>query len=230
MTSVNFNVDAQSQVLSDSTQSASYQPVCDLLYFGDPTVSGGVISLTPSVFQSDFNCVSGTQTTSLTIPLNSSEITIVSSHITGQNNTIAFMVFPNFNATLRGDMDSNNWEYGVANFLNQFNLEADGGFYCMFVKASGMCNIFYEPWEAVKDVLGEDYVGDWFYVMIFLPLPMSIFLTTRSGLYAGFSSLSMMLVIQTIDTTIFEVSLSMILIAAGFGFYEVLRKRLVQGG
>jgi len=212
-------------LLSDDTLSNNYIVPCDLFVFGSPTVTNGIISQTPTDYN-DFSCTGNSTdaTQFITIPYTAGQITTLENHI-GANDTYSIMVFPNFNATMRSDLDAGGHRYAVGNFKNDLNILGDG-FYCMFIQASGMCNFYYEPWEAVKDVMGEDYIGDWFYVMIFFPLPMAVMLTTRNGAYAGFTGLGIMLVIQTIDQTIFEIALSMILISAGFGFYEVIRKRI----
>ena len=99
---------------------------------------------------------------------------------------------------------------------------------CMWVASSRMCGFADNPWEAVKTVLLADQMGQWFYVMILLPIPMTIYLTTRNGAYAGFASMGLILLFNELeqDPLIVEVALTMILIASGFLFYEVLRKRL----
>lgn len=99
---------------------------------------------------------------------------------------------------------------------------------CAWVASSRLCGFTDNPWEAIKTILLYDYFGQWFYVLILLPIPMTIYLTTRNGAYAGFVSMGLMITFTQIDKVIFEVSLSMILISAGFLFYEVLRKRLFQ--
>ena len=57
---------------------------------------------------------------------------------------------------------------------------------------------------------------------------MTVYLTTRNGAYAGFVSMGLMITFTQIDRIVFEVSLTMILISAGFLLYEVIRKRLFQ--
>lgn len=112
----------------------------------------------------------------------------------------------------------------------KIKLEVEGT-NCMLVTASRQCGFFTEPWEALKTVLLADYIGQWFYVIIFLPIPMVIYLQTRNGAYAGFASLGLMLALhELVEQLVFETALSMIAIAAGFLFYEVLRKRLFASG
>ena len=101
---------------------------------------------------------------------------------------------------------------------------------CIYIQASRYCGFFESPWNAMKKILGEDYIGDWFYILIWFPIPMVVYLTTRNGTYAGFVGMGIMISIQTIDQTVFEISLSMIAISAGFLFYEILRKRLFAEG
>ena len=100
------------------------------------------------------------------------------------------------------------------------------GFDCFTIPSSDFCNFLEQPWGAIQIVMGKEIIGDWFYVLVFFPLPISIFLLTRNGAFAGFVCLPLILVINTIDTVVFEVSLTLIAIASGFGFYELIRKRI----
>ena len=97
---------------------------------------------------------------------------------------------------------------------------------CVVIRASNWCNFYNDPWGAVKQTLGASYLGEWFYVLVFLPIPMSVFLITRNGAYAGFVCLPIILTVTTLDKVVIETALSLILIAAGFGFYEIIKKRL----
>lgn len=106
-------------------------------------------------------------------------------------------------------------------------LDVDGT-NCAWVASSRLCGFSENPWEAVKNILLYEYLGQWFYVLILLPIPMTVYLTTRNGAYAGFVSMGLMITFTQIDRIVFEVSLTMILISAGFLFYEVIRKRLFQ--
>ena len=61
-----------------------------------------------------------------------------------------------------------------------------------------------------------------------MPLPMSVFLLTRNGTYAGFVCLPIILVIHTLDDVVFEISLTMIAVAVAFSLYEIIRKRISE--
>lgn len=227
MTEVNVKLDTKSMLLSDLSLSNQYVTPCNLFVFGNPTISSGVISQSPDDYGS-FNCSNGTNAIiQTTIPFNSTETTALFDQITAGNTSFSIMVFPTFNSTMRSGLDASSYKYAIGNYQNQLHIVGDG-FYCMWIRESNMCNLYYEPWEAVKDALGQQYIGDWFYVLMFFPIPMAVFLSTRNGAYAGFTSLSIMLVIETIDPVVFEIALSMVLISAGFGFYEVIRKRIFE--
>ena len=227
-TSVSVLVDSQSMLLSDLDLSDNYQVPCDLVMFGNPTITGGVITQTPVNINS-FSCT-GNNTSAIqeiTIPYTAGQVTTFETDVQAGNFTYSLMIFPNFNATMRTDLSSNGYTYAVGKFSNELAVTGDG-FNCAVIQASNWCNFYNTPWESVKKALGEDYIGDWFYVLVFMPIPMSVFLLTRNGAYAGFVSLPVMLVITTIDQVVIEVALSMLFIAGGFGFYEIIRKRLME--
>lgn len=228
ITSVSVLIDSKSMVLTNSSDSNRYTVGCDLLFFGDPTITNGVISQTPVNYNS-FSCTgnSSSKIQEITIPYDAGQITTFETDIQSKNFTYSLMVFPDFNATMRTDLSSNGYTYAIGKFANKLDVTGDG-FNCAVISASNWCNFYNAPWVSVKKALGEDYIGDWFYVLVFMPIPMSVFLLTRNGAYAGFVSLPIMLVITTIDQVIIEVSLSMLFIAGGFGFYEILRKRIFE--
>lgn len=228
VTSVNVNLHTKSMLLTNQDLSEQYTVPCKLFIFGNPTITNGVISQTPSNY-ADFSCTgnSTSSTQIISIPYNVTEYTTLEDFIQAENLSYSIMIFPLFNSTMRTNLDNNSYEYAIGNFQNQLNIEGDG-FSCVWIQASGMCNFYYDPWGAVKSALGQDYIGEWFYVLMFFPIPMAVFLSTRNGAYAGFTSLGIMLVIESIDRVVFEIALSMILISAGFGFYEIIRKRIFE--
>lgn len=228
VTSVSVLVDSKSMLIENDDLSNQYVNNCDLYIFGDPTISGGVITASPSVYNS-FSC-SGAGDSSIqevTIPYTSGQYGTFETDIMGGNNTYSIMIFPNHNSTLLSNLVSNGYTYAIGKYANELDVTGDG-FNCAVISASNWCNFYNAPWTSVKKALGEDYIGDWFYVLIFMPFPMSVFLLTRNGAYAGFVSLPIMLSITVIDQVVYEVALSMLLIAGGFGFYEVIRKKLME--
>lgn len=228
-TAVNVTEHTRGVLITDPDLSQSYNdPIpCSLFYFDNPGFNEDVISKEPTVIGS-FSCTDGgILVQEIQIPFSAGQITTFQNNLQGGNETIALMVFPTYNATMRSSLDSNNYEYGIERHESDLTIEGDG-FSCVIIQASGYCNILNDWWGAVSLALGKDWIGDWFYVIVFFPFPMATFLITRNGTYAGFIGLGIMLTIQTIDRTIFEIALSMILISAGFGFYEIVRKKLVE--
>ena len=228
ITSVSVLIDSKSMLLEDDDLSDQYTVNCELLFFGDPTITNGIISQTPTIYNS-FSCTGTNSTTiqEITIPYSAGQITTFETDIQAGNFTYSLMVFPDFDATMRTGLVTNGYTYAIGKFANELDVTGDG-FNCAVISASNWCNFYDAPWEGVKKALGEDYIGDWFYVLVFMPLPMSVFLLTRNGTYAGFISLPIILVIHTIDQVIFEVSLTMIALAFGFTLYEIIRKKLVE--
>ena len=226
-TSIVYQIDSRSMLLTDLTLSDNYVVDCNLFYFDTVDIVGGVISETPTDFGS-FDCTGGSALVIETlINYSSSQIADFETNMNDEETTLSWMVFPNFNSSMRSNLDSNSYTYAIGNYANKIYITGEG-FNCAVIEASSWCNFYEEPWEAVKKALGEDYIGQWFYILVFMPLPMSVFLISRNGAYAGFVCLPIMLVIHTIEPVIFEISLSMLAIASAFGFYELLRKKLME--
>ena len=101
---------------------------------------------------------------------------------------------------------------------------------CQFVTGTDLCGFMDDPWNVMKHLLGYEFLGQWFYVIIFLIFPTTVYLSTRNGTYAAFASIPMIAGLNVIDDVLVEMSITMMLIAAGFSFYEMIRKRLVSGG
>lgn len=223
-TSMNYHIDTKSVVITNQTANDVYQIDCSLYYFGNIDTTSD-LAVSPTLITSAIDCT-GTDgiVQEVTIPLQTVNGTIDAGILSG-NYTQSFMIFPNFTTADRLSWDNYDYTYAVGKFANELEINGNG-FNCITIEASNWCNFYNEPWEGVKKALGEDYIGDWFYVLVFMPFPFSVFLITRNGAYAGFLSLPIMLVINTIDDVIFEVSLSMIAIASAFGFYELFRKKL----
>jgi len=137
------------------------------------------------------------------------------------------MLFPELNATMRSFLDSSNNDYALGKLDNSLIIVGEG-FNCITIEASNWCDMYNDPWGAIKKALGEDYIGDWFYVFVFFPLPFMVFLVSRNGTYAGFVCLPILLFINTIDDVVFDISLALLALAGAFGFYEMIRKRLVE--
>ena len=184
---------------------------CTLLGFGD---TGHAPVLPAPATLATFSCGGVSEIDAYEVSI-SSRIPALLAGIDGGDKLRSYMLVPALPA------DGSQRLYRMA-----LHLEAAAGLNCMHIPATQYCGFFDTPWEAVKKVLGEDYIGDWFYVLVFLPIPTTVYLSTRNGAYAGFVGMGIMLTIQLIDRVIFEVSLSMMLIASGFLFYEVLRKRI----
>lgn len=227
-TSVNATVHTRGVMTTIPTLSQSYNdPLpCDLFYFNEPGFNIDFIQ-EPEVIGS-FSCTDGgTSVQSITIIFNPSQITTFESNLQAGDESIGLMVFPTFNATMRTSLDSNGYEYGVERHLTEFEIVGNN-FDCVIIQASGFCNLLNDWWGSIALALGANWIGDWFYVIMFFPFPLVTFLVTRNGTFAGFVGLGIMLTIQSIDRTVFEIALSMILISAGFAFYEILRKKLVE--
>ena len=220
-------IDTNGVLVTDRDLSNNYNVPCDLLFFGDISAEGTTLIKTP-VNMTSFSC-SGSPPQGIVQEISynftQAHIDLITDNIADGNYTLSFMIFPHFNNTMRTNLINNNYEYGTERHQNDLSITG-GGFDCVVIRESNFCNLFNDPWTAVGKALGSDIIGDWFYVIVFFPIPMCIFLATRTGLYAGFVGLGIMLVIETIDQTVFEISLSMIAICAGFGFYDIIRKRL----
>ena len=225
-TSITYSLDTKSMVVNNQTLNDQYQVNCRLFYFGHVDAGSNLI-VTPSIFtNSTFDCTgSEGEVQQLRISFSPSQNSTLTSAIQAGEFSQSFMLFPNFTSSLRTDWDSNGTLYAVGKYSNQISIIGDG-FNCVTIEASNMCNIINEPWEAIKKALGEDYIGEWFYVMVFFPLPFAVFLITRNGAYAGFVCLPILLTINTVLQEVKEMSWSLILIASAFGFYEIVRKKI----
>lgn len=227
VTSITYYVDSRSLVLNDLDDVDPNDVDCQLYYFENVDTSGN-ISKTPTSIASSFECTETLgQVIESTIPFSVGNNATLTGHIQGGNFTQSFMLFPSFNATVRSNLDASNHNLAITKHLNAIEINGEG-FNCVTIEASNWCNMYNEPWEAIKKALGEDYIGSWFYVFVFFPLPFAVFLISRNGLYAGFTCLPILLFINTIDSVVFEISLSLIALAGAFGFYEMLRKRLIE--
>ena len=222
VTSVSLSIDSKPSLLFGGSNPSQYDTQCNLFYFSDYT-DGNAIYHTPQNYNS-FSCTGNSGIQEIKIPFTLSQITSFENQIANGNYFFDIMIFPNFGNNLN-QIIQNNHHYTIGKYSQELSIAGDG-FDCTVIAASNWCNLFNDPWGGVKKALGADYFGEWFYVLVFLPLPMSVFLITRNGAYAGFVCLPLILVITTIEQRVIEISLSMILIAAAFGFYEILRKRL----
>lgn len=228
MTSVYFYADTRALVLNDINTVDPNQINCQLYYLGVVDTSTN-LSISPTAIASTYDCT-GTEggIIQAIIPFNSANNSTLLTQLQGGNYSQSFILFPDLsNATLRSTLDSSNHDLAIAKFRASTVITGDG-FNCVTIEASNWCNFSEEPWVAVKKALGEDYIGDWFYVFAFLPLPFAVFLISRNGAYAGFVCLPMILFINTIDHVIYQISLSLITLASAFGFYELIRKKLIE--
>jgi len=227
VTSINYYVDTKATYphALDSIDTNAIN--CELYYFGNID-TGADYSGAPTLIASSFDC---TQTEGLVIesiiPFSVANNSTLTGQIQGGTYEQSFMLFPLLNSTMRTFLDTNDLDYSVAKFDNSLKI-VGSGFNCVTIEASNWCDFFNSPWDGIKKALGEDYIGDWFYVLVFFPIPMMVFLTSRNGTYAGFVSLPIILFINTIDQVVFEISLSMIALAGAFAMYDLLRKRLVE--
>lgn len=227
-TSVSVLIDSKSMLLEDDNLSNQYTFECQLFYFGDPTIINGIITQIPDVYNS-FSCTGNGSSLiqEIAIPYTIEQITTFEDNIQNRNYVYSLMVFSNFNATMLDGLESNGYTFALGKYAKELSVTGDG-FNCAVIAVSNWCNFYNTPWESVKKALGEDYIGDWFYVLVFMPLPMAVFLLTRNGAYAGFISLPIMLTIVTIDKVVIEVALTMITVAAALSFYEIIRKRISE--
>lgn len=225
-TSITERLDSKARHVTSPALSTSYNVNCNLFYFKDLEAHATSISETPIKIGS-FQCGVSSNSTqqSNTISFPSANVTNIQGRITNGTDTIFIMAIPNYTAGFVSAMGSNS--FGIEKYLDRLTITGDG-FDCTVIFESNMCGWLENPWPAVKKMLGEDWVGDWFYVFIWFPFPMVVYLATRNGTYAGFLGLGIMLAIQQIDPVIFQVALSMVAICAGFVFYESVRKRLMN--
>jgi hypothetical protein len=226
-TSINYHTDTRSMNPYDLTVIDSNAINCELYYLGNPDTSAD-ISTTPTLIASAFDCTETTgQVIEAVIPFSAGNNATLQTQIQAGNYTQSFILFPTLNATMRTFLDTNNNDYAIGKLDNSLMIEGLG-FNCITIEASQWCNMYNDPWGAIKKALGEDYVGDWFYVFVFFPIPFMVFLTSRNGTYAGFVCLPILLFINTIDQVVFDISLSFIALAGAFAFYDLIRKRLVE--
>jgi hypothetical protein len=225
-TEILFRADTKGRHVTNPSLSTNYNVTCNLFYFEDLETLSNSISETPTKVD-DFNCAvaSDTSVQTNTINFTSTIVNHIQSRITNNNTqTIYFMVIPNYTAGFVSGLSSAS--FGIEKYIDRLTITGDN-FDCTIIFESNMCGWLEDPWAAVRKMLGEDYIGEWFYVLIWFPFPMVAFLATRNGTYAGFLGLGIMLVIQTISKTVFEIALTMVIISAGFTFYEAFRKRLM---
>jgi len=226
-TSITYLTDTRSMTPNDLTIIDVNQINCELYYLENQNTLLD-ITTTPTLIASSFDCsgFSG-QVMQATIPFSVANNSTLQSAIQAGNFTQSFILFPQLNATMRTFLDTENNDYALGALKNDIKIVGEG-FNCITIESSNWCNMYNDPWGAIKKALGEDYVGDWFYVFVFFPLPIMVFLMSRNGTYAGFVCLPILLFINTIDKVVFDISLSFLALAGAFGFYELLRKRLVE--
>ena len=226
-TSITYYTDTRSMNPQDLTVIDSNDIQCELYYLGNPDTSAD-ISVTPTLIGSAFGCSETTgQVIEAIIPFSAGNNATLQTQIQGGNYTQSFILFPQLNATMRTFLDTENNDYALGKLDNSITI-VGLGFNCITIESSNWCNMYEDPWGAIKKALGEDYVGDWFHVFVFFPIPFMVFLTSRNGTYAGFVCLPILLFINTIDQVIFDISLSFIALAGAFAFYDLLRKRLIE--
>lgn len=227
-TSVNYYADTRSLILNNVTVTNENQINCQLYYFGkvDPTSD---LSISPAAIASSYDCTEDAgEIIQALIPFNAANNATLTAAIQAGNFSQSFMLFPDFsNSTLRTTLDASGYDLAITKHKASLGIIGDG-FDCATIEASNWCNFFDTPWTAIKKTLGYDYIGDWFYVFVFMPLPFAVFLISRNGAYAGFVCLPILIFINTIDQVVFEISLSLIALASAFGFFEVLRKKLIE--
>lgn len=227
-TLLNYTSDSRANIPSNPSISYQYSTTCKLLHFNSPDLTAGAIIQTPDVYEPSFSCtgVLGNETKHNMVSLDSSIVSQFQNGVTGGNTTFSLMLFPELNNTMQSNLISNGYQYGLEDFGRSIYVNGDG-FNCALIAGSGMCDFQEKPWKAIAIAFGADYIGEWFYVIAFFPFPMATYLITRNGTYAGFVGLSFMLFVEAINPMIFEIALTMILISASFGFYEVLKRRLL---
>lgn len=226
-TSINYHTDTRSMNPNDLSIIDSNAIICELYYLGNPDTTTN-INVSPTLIASAFDCTENTgQVITALIPFSPGNNSTIQTHIQAGNFTQSFVLFPQLNATMRAFLDTENHDYALGKLDNTLEINGEG-FNCVTIEASNWCNMYGDPWGAIKKALGEDYIGQWFYVFVFFPLPFMVFLVSRNGTYAGFVCLPILLFINTIDKVVFEISLSFIALAGAFAFYDLIRKRLVE--
>ena len=226
-TSITYYTDTRSMNPLDLTIINTNATNCTLFYLGNPDTTEDIFS-NSTLIGSIFDCTeTNGQVIEAIIPLSAGNNATIQGQIQAGNSSQSFVLFPQLNATLRTFLDTNNYDYAIGKLDNSIMFIGDG-FNCIIIEASNWCNMYNDPWGAIKKALGEDYIGDWFYVFVFFPLPIMVFLVSRNGTYAGFVCLPILLFINTIDQVVFDISLSFIALAGAFGMYDLLRKRLIE--
>ena len=99
---------------------------------------------------------------------------------------------------------------------------------CFATTESGMCGFFTQPWDAIKHALFVDYLGDWFIAIVYFPLIAVIFALTKNGTWTGLVGLFIVATTNIGDTIAIEITLPLVAISGGLGFYEVIRKRVME--
>lgn len=225
-TSILERLDTKVRHVTDPTLSTSYNMTCNLFYFKNLESLPDSIAETPVKIGS-YQCGVANNSTqqSNTLSFPSNNVTNVQTRVTNGTETIYIMTIPNYTAGFVAGLGGDS--FGIERFLDRMTITGDG-FDCTVIYESNMCGWLDNPWPAVRKMLGQDYIGDWFYVIIWFPFPMVVYLSTRNGVYAGFLGLGIMLVINQINTIVYQIALSMVAICAGFVFYEAVRKRLMN--
>lgn len=227
-TAMNFTIDSRGSIIDNRTLSSSYNTNCKILHFQHPDLLAGALITTPDVYKSSFACTNGLATVNTVYTFDSSQIgNFENEEINGHYN-FALMVFPQYNASMLSNLSTNSLTFGLERLQSSFYTNGEG-FTCAIIPGSGLCDFEQKPWKAIAVAFGADYIGDWFTVIVFLPFPFVAYLVTRNGTYAGFVGLGIMGAIEAINPLVFQIALTMILISASFGFYEVLKKRLGGG-
>ncbi len=227
-TQINYTIDSRASIVNHLTLGSNYNVSCKLLHFNSVDILAGAVIQTPDVYQTSFACtgLAGTVISNI-VPFDSSKISQFQNGVVAGNTTFYLMVFPLYNATMLSNISSNNYQFGLQDFQRSLYVNGDG-FNCALITGSGMCDFQAHPWKAIAIAYGADYIGPWFYVLVFFPFPFATYLITRNGTYAGFIGLGFMLFVESINPMIFEIALTMILISASFGFYEILKRRLLS--
>lgn len=115
-----------------------------------------------------------------------------------------------------------------ANHSNQTFTINNSTVPCFATPESNMCGFFSEPWNAIKHALFIDYLGDWFVAIVYFPIIAVIFVITKNGTYTGLGGLFVVATTNIGDTLPIEIALSLVAMSGGFGFYEVIRKRVME--
>lgn len=174
--------------------------------------------------KTNFDCSSKLKGKYFSLDNNPTLIQKIQTQIDNDSPVFSVYILPNFAVVNDND---NGLIFSILDILEP-EISITSNIPCWRLDNTSMCNLFKDPWDALGQAFGKEWIGDWFYLLIFMPFPMVIFITTKNGGFAGLATLIILVSVNTIDQLVLEVVLTLIFICVGFGLYELYRKRLIE--